>query len=929
MPVLMLGSSVIEIGGGAVFIPGGGGGAAPAAPTNLFASPNTTQVQLAWTASVGATSYNVKRSTTNGSGYVTIASPTTAYYFDTGRTNGTTYYYVVTAVNASGESVISSQVSGVPGAPAVAPSTNMSFSPTSGSPGSVITFTATASPGNFTGALSSDSGELANDGSGAINDGIIVVLSDSVALWIVPGDAKTGQPYLGNGANHGYGFAGTPFTWTFVPIAVPSNPTGVSAVADPAGAAVDLSWSPASNTPTHYTVQRSTTSGSGYTSVGTPTGTTFVDTGLTNGTEYFYVISATNVIGTSGNSTEVNATPTAPAVGVANIEVTAATTQPISPYIYGINISALNLFPALTLPAASIYFNRLGGNRWTAYNWQTNASNAGSDSNYTNDNGLSTSSTPLDAITTHYFNADRSAAIVRASMMTVQIQGYVAADESGTVARTNPIQTTRFKTVVFAKGSAFTTTPANTNASVYIDEMVWALDQHYSGSGIFTNSPTVAPVFIELDNEPDIWQSTHQEVQTSTVCPYATFFSKSTSAAAAIKTQFPQAKIVGPAISTFASMYYWDGSWPGPAVGTATWLIDGYMAAMKSASVSFGAQLLDILSLHMYSNITVGGTATTSLTGTSLTSAQTTAVVNSSRSFDDPNFVEPGSYVTTDTNIGATNYLPRINSHIAAAGYTTPPKFSITEYYNGGANHISGLISQAGMLGAFGANGVHSAALWPIQASPLPLGAFSCFNNFDGAGAKFGDTSVLATSMCTVPITTTNGSALLSVSNASNASILGMPVTFDNTIGTGAGQLLAGTTYFVSAQTTTSISVSATYNYTSNPPAPGASIVVNSNGAANATFPNNGNVTAYVSTDSSQPGRVVAVILNRSFVPQTVTISGIAMSGTAHIWQVTASSATPQGNTVHPVTAGTQSVSGSSATFAGIPALSVTTIDMH
>jgi hypothetical protein len=86
----------------------------PAAPTNVTATPGNGQVTLSWSASSGASSYNVKRSTTNGGPYTTIASPTTTGYTNTGLTNGTTYYYVVSAVNTSGESANSSQVSATP-----------------------------------------------------------------------------------------------------------------------------------------------------------------------------------------------------------------------------------------------------------------------------------------------------------------------------------------------------------------------------------------------------------------------------------------------------------------------------------------------------------------------------------------------------------------------------------------------------------------------------------------------------------------------------------------------------------------------------------------------------------------------------------------------------------------------------------------------
>src|SRR5262245_35202179 len=56
----------------------GGGGTPPPAPTNLVATPGNAQVSLSWNASSGATSYNVKRSTTSGGPYTTIATGVTA-----------------------------------------------------------------------------------------------------------------------------------------------------------------------------------------------------------------------------------------------------------------------------------------------------------------------------------------------------------------------------------------------------------------------------------------------------------------------------------------------------------------------------------------------------------------------------------------------------------------------------------------------------------------------------------------------------------------------------------------------------------------------------------------------------------------------------------------------------------------------------------
>jgi hypothetical protein len=87
------------------------------------------QVTLAWTICSGATSYNVKRAMISGGPYSTIASVATASYnhpyVDASVANGTTYYYVISAVNASGESLNSVEVSAIPQA-APAPPTNLS-----------------------------------------------------------------------------------------------------------------------------------------------------------------------------------------------------------------------------------------------------------------------------------------------------------------------------------------------------------------------------------------------------------------------------------------------------------------------------------------------------------------------------------------------------------------------------------------------------------------------------------------------------------------------------------------------------------------------------------------------------------------------------------------------------------------------------------
>lgn len=106
---------------------GGGGGApapapTPAAPAGVAATARDGNNLISWTAVSGATSYNVYMSTTTG---VTKATGTKIAFANnpqahTGLVNGTAYYYIVTTVSATGESVESAQVNATPVAAAVA-----------------------------------------------------------------------------------------------------------------------------------------------------------------------------------------------------------------------------------------------------------------------------------------------------------------------------------------------------------------------------------------------------------------------------------------------------------------------------------------------------------------------------------------------------------------------------------------------------------------------------------------------------------------------------------------------------------------------------------------------------------------------------------------------------------------------------------------
>jgi hypothetical protein len=398
-----------------------------------------------------------------------------------------------------------------------------------------------------------------------------------------------------------------------------------------------------------------------------------------------------------------------------------AATHAISPLIYGTNGDrdlATNKQGAV----------RLGGNRWTAYNWETNASNAGSDWCFQNDGLLSSSNTPGEAVRPDIVDAKTAGAAV---VITVPIVDYVAADKNGgcDVRNSGPnYLTTRFNQNKPTKGSALTLTPNATDDFVYQDEYV---------NWLKTNQGDANIVF-SLDNEPDLWSSTHAEVHPNAV-GYAELVTRNTNFAKAIKGVWPTAKVAGPVNYGFYGFERLQGA---PDANNRNFL-DFYLQQMKAADTAAGTRLIDYLDLHWYPEATGGGVR---ITGTDTSTAVAAARVQAPRSLWDPTYVEsswisdPGNY-----NYGAIRLIPRTRERIDQHNPGT--ELAFTEWNYGGGGHISGAVATADVLGTFGKEDVGLANLWELNGDEsFTYAAFRAYRNYDGAGAAFGDQSIPATS---------------------------------------------------------------------------------------------------------------------------------------------------------------------------------------
>jgi fibronectin type 3 domain-containing protein len=731
--VLLTGVLLLHAGCASTGYKGGGGGGGqttvPAAPTGLAAVAGNAQVALNWTGSSGATGYYVKRSTTTGGPYTQIATQAATSDTDTGLINGTKYFYVVSAYNSAGQSANSAEVNATPVLPP--PATPAGVAATPGNAQVSLTWTASSGATSYHVKRSTSSGAETQISAPTSTSYTDTGLTNGVKYFYVVSAVNSG----GESANSAE-VSATPVA----PVIAPATPTGLQATGG--NAQVSLSWNASAGTAS-YNVKRSTTNGGPYgTAVASPTLTNYTDTSVTNGTTYYYVVSAVNAAGQSPNSAQASATPAAVTANV-TITINPGQTKPISPYIYG-----LNFYSGETGAPPQLTFDRDGGNRWTAYNWETNASNAGSDYLYENDDFLSSSTVPAEAVRS-FIAADQSIGL--ASLITVQLQGLVAGDENGPVSVANPPDLTRFKQVVDQKSTVssapFTQNPPTTDAYVFMDEFVWALDQKFSGIGIFGANPT-HPTFVSLDNEPELWNLTHLEVQGPNPVTSDDYIAKTITMTEALKNQFPDMVIFGPVHYGFQGIYNWQGELSATPSG-ANWFPDKYLTALNTASASYGKPLVDVYDFHWYAEeYDANGTRSIDMTGTTLTDAQVQLIVQSPRDLWDPTFTDSTNsnpWIYQELGNTPINILGRLQAKINAE--FPGMKISLTEYESGGWNHIAGTIAQADNLGIFGSQGVFAANFWPPNGTyAYALAGFRAFRDFDGAGANFGDTSLQATS---------------------------------------------------------------------------------------------------------------------------------------------------------------------------------------
>ena len=433
----------------------------------------------------------------------------------------------------------------------------------------------------------------------------------------------------------------------------------------------------------------------------------------------FYVSATILLVGAAARSGMAQTTPTLTVDAAGNPHA-------INPDIYGIANYGLDAGFAKEIQVPNI---RWGGDGTTRYNWQVDSSNSGFDWYFMGGNGQATPvpSASADLMVNTYKSASNAH-----TLLTIPIIPYVnkmaawncsfPVSVYGAQQSTNPYVHPNGDNCGNSIATNGTQLMDNNIFANHIDNTV-ALQQGWV-QHLITTFGTAADggvPYYQLDNEPGGWSNTHRDVE-PTQPDYDTIISLGQQYAAMIKQTDSTAKVFGPVDFTL-------GGWIGtPSAQNNLFAGQYYLQKMAAYEQANNQRILDYFDEHYY-----GGGSTDA------------AELASTRALWDPTF-NSGSWVEQFYFDGPMQLLPRFHNWIQT--YYPGTKLSISEYsFSSGTNPLVDALTEADVLGIYGRQGLDFANFWTVpQPTDAVAYSFRLYRNYDGAGGKFGDTSVNSSS---------------------------------------------------------------------------------------------------------------------------------------------------------------------------------------
>jgi len=405
--------------------------------------------------------------------------------------------------------------------------------------------------------------------------------------------------------------------------------------------------------------------------------------------------------------------------------------RPISPYVYGINSQKDE--------GIGVTVRRMGGNRQTGYNWEINASNAGSDYNHQSDDWPCTvlGYTDCGVPGAQFVDfAKENKTIGAETLATIPLVDYVTADKNKKVTEEEKAPSARWVKSLPKKPGALSLTPDLADKTVYQDEFVNFL-VHKLGKAADGGIK-----FYSLDNEPALWPQTHPRIHPEHT-RYDEMVKRTEAIASEVVRLDPTAQTLG-AVAFGWSEYQSlsdapDAKEHNDKYGT---YLDYFLASMKELEHKHKKRLVHVLDVHWYPE----ARGTKRITDKDNSPKTVAARLQAPRSLWDPTYVEK-SWITGAAG-KPIRLIPWLQERIADRYPGT--KLSITEYDYGGNDHVSGGLAQADVLGVFGREGLYLGNYWgngPGNGNlpPYIKAAYRLYRNYDGKHGTFGDTAVTAT----------------------------------------------------------------------------------------------------------------------------------------------------------------------------------------
>ncbi len=430
------------------------------------------------------------------------------------------------------------------------------------------------------------------------------------------------------------------------------------------------------------------------------------------GTRYTLVLN--NLTNTAGVAIAPDTTGSF-AVSNQTIHINAAAgTHPISPFIYGLAWAPTTN----ALHQLGVTVHRWGGNHTSTYNWLANAKNTGNDWYFQNEPWqTSVEFTPVSNAVEFVQNNTRAGV---ASLLTVPMLPFIAKDttaHSFSVAKYGPQQAvdpydSDAGNGISTNGQKIVNDPLDsgtTNSVALQSQWLAHLAAH-----------AATPQFVALDNEMDIWDSTHRDWHPAPPT-YDEMWRVFTNYATMVRAELPEAAICAPVSCCW--WYYWNSA-AGDAdkqAHSGVDFLEWFLDQARAHELQTGQRLLNVLDIHYYPDSFWNG------------ATNVAQQLSSTRELWDPTYRHEGwigndQWATqTQSHPNYPQLIPRFQTLIAQ--HYPGTRLGLTEY-NWGADHtLPGALALADCLGIFGRENLDLACHWTYPGVPGQL-AFQLYRNF-------------------------------------------------------------------------------------------------------------------------------------------------------------------------------------------------------